>query len=388
MLSTNFGIEQKPGVIWITGYSGAGKTTVARKVEALLRNDGVRTIFLDGDDLRSIFHGRWGYDRSDRVELAHVYFRLCSHLAAEGATVIIAAVAMYDEVGNWVRTNIPNAMQVYLDVPEEERRRRDARTKQVYGKISDLGAMYDIPSDPDLKIANHSGETPESVAARIVSTYTQGKFRHDAGRGRTEHWAKFYGTGKVATDPSPFAKDVAAQIDGLANLLEIGCGNGRDSAHFASLGHRVTAIDASPEAIELCQAHHQNSGICFLAGTLPDVEPEIAERMTVVYTRFVLHAMPENEERATLASAAACLRTGGRLFVECRSINDPMAGVGEVISKTERIHGHYRRFIILDDLVARVEEAGFRILSVIESAGLAIFGTEDPVVIRLVAERR
>src|SRR5690349_19296873 len=67
------------GLIWITGYSGAGKTTIGRKVEARLRAEGTPTVFLDGDDLRAIFAGRWGYDRQARVELAHIYFRLCSH---------------------------------------------------------------------------------------------------------------------------------------------------------------------------------------------------------------------------------------------------------------------------------------------------------------------
>ena len=49
-------------VVWITGYSGSGKTTVARKVEASLREQGVSTISLDGDDLRAIFSGKWGYE--------------------------------------------------------------------------------------------------------------------------------------------------------------------------------------------------------------------------------------------------------------------------------------------------------------------------------------
>ena len=66
---------------------------------------------------------------------------------------------------------------------------------------------------------------------------------------------------------------------------------------------------------------------------------------------------------------------------------DPMARMGEVISPTERIHGHYRRFIDVDDLSARVESYGFSILDSVESAGLAVHGDEDPVVIRLTARK-
>src|SRR5688572_6364776 len=86
------------GVIWITGYSGAGKTTVGRKVEGALRQRGMATAFLDGDDLRRIFAGKWGYGRSERLELGKVYLRLCSHLASQQVTVIISAIAMYAEV--------------------------------------------------------------------------------------------------------------------------------------------------------------------------------------------------------------------------------------------------------------------------------------------------
>ena len=52
-----------PGVIWITGFSAAGKTTVGRRVAAELQALGLPTIFLDGDDLRSILGSSWGYER-------------------------------------------------------------------------------------------------------------------------------------------------------------------------------------------------------------------------------------------------------------------------------------------------------------------------------------
>lgn len=378
---------QMSGVIWITGLSGAGKTTVGRKVEARLRSAGHHTIFLDGDDLRSIFAGRWGYEREDRVELAHVYFRLCSHLASQGATVIISAIAMYNEVRAWVRTNIPNSMEVYLDVPEEERRRRDAGTKQIYSKISDVTKMYDPPLNPDLVLNNYGTVTADAVAEQIASAYQRGIYRKNADKGRVDHWARFYSSGHAPSEPSSFAKDVAAKLSEPISLIEIGCGNGRDAAFFASLGHEVTAIDASDAAIALCNSRLADTGIRFLAGTLPAVQHRLGRPADVVYSRFVIHAMPEDEERAMLSAAAVCLKKGGRLFVECRSINDPMASRGEIISPTERIHGHYRRFIVLDQFRERLRAAGFHVTSEIESDGLAILGAENPVVIRVTAEK-
>jgi hypothetical protein len=95
--------------------------------------------------------------------------------------------------------------------------------------------------------------------------------------------------------------------------------------------------------------------------------------------------MTETEEHEFINSAYRLLRSEGTLMIECRSINDPLALVGEAISPTERIHGHYRRFIVMADLLQTITDAGFHIKSAVESKGLAVFGNEDPVVIRVIA---
>lgn len=376
------------GVIWITGYSAAGKTTVGRMVERSLKASGVPTIFLDGDDLRSIFAQRWGYDRAERVDLARVYFRLCSHLAAQGLTVVISAIAMYKEVRDWIKANVPNAVEVYLHVPEDERRRRDAATKKVYGKIGNLADLYDEPLAPDLKIDNFGAATPAEVAAQIVAHYREQQGQQAPDSGRTAHWRSFYRADIAPAKPSPFAESVADALpQGGVTLLEIGCGNGRDASFFGSIGHTVTAIDTSEAAIEFCREKHAAPNMRFEAGGLAAVAPRLKPDFDAIYSRFCLHAMTLDEEIATLGAAASLLKPGGSLYVECRSINDPMARLGEVISPTERIHGHYRRFIIAEDLVARVKAAGLEPVDLVESNGLAVFGEEDPVVIRLTARR-
>lgn len=374
------------GVIWITGYSAAGKTTVGRVVERSLRSAEVPTIFLDGDDLRSILGQKWGYSREERVELARVYFRLCSHLAAQGVTVVISAVAMYDEVRSWVKENVPNSVEVYLEVPEDERRKRDAATKQVYSRIGDMADMYDRPTSPDLVVQNFGDATPETAGQQIVDFYLTSK-GHKADAGRSAHWGSYYKKDLAPLNPSPFAQHVGGLIGEKVKLIEVGCGNGRDAAYFHSLGHDVSAIDLSEAAIEYCRGAHSDE-IRFEAGGLPETADRVNGPFDVVYSRFVLHAMSLDEEIATLASARAALKEGGVLHVECRSINDPMARLGEVISPTERIHGHYRRFIIPSELVERVTAAGFEVTDMIEADNLAVHKDDNPVVIRLRAVAR
>lgn len=375
-----------PGVIWITGFSAAGKTTIGRKVVARLRAEGASTVFLDGDDLRSIFGTKWGYTREDRVELAHVYFRFCSHLASQGNTVVIAAVAMYAEVSEWMHNHIPHAFEVYLRVPEEERRRRDSRTKKIYGKIGDLGSLYDEPARADFVVDNHGTVTPSKVAEEILRRYLE-KPTGSADLGRSSHWEDYYANATIPEAPSPFALAVGSDLSAQSRILEVGCGNGRDASYFAETGHMVTALDRSSAAITACKRTHVSLPATFLPGTLPDLSPGLGSTYDAVYSRFVLHAMPLSEEVEMLAAAAGVLREDGLLFLECRSILDPLARKGRAISPTERIHGHYRRFIILEELLIRLRRAGFAVLESTESSGLAVHGDDDPVVIRIKARK-
>ncbi len=378
--------EAEGAVLWITGFSGAGKTTVGRKVKALLHETGVRAVFLDGDDLRGIFAGKWGYERLDRIELAHAYFRLCNMLSAQGVTVVLSAVAMYEEVYTWVRTNVDRALQIYLKVPESERRHRDKATKNIYGAMGDISSLYDEPTAPDVVIENYDAISPD-VAARLIVDAYRSKGQALSDKGRAAHWNEYYGGTGLVFEPSNFAVSVSKAIAGSVNLVEVGCGNGRDSIYFATLGSDVTGLDVSSAAIDLCRATHFHPKIRFLNCALPDLGSERDGSFDIVYSRFVLHAMTEKEEVDSLDAAYRLLRPHGRMFIECRSINDPLARKGEVISLTERIHGHYRRFIVVDDLLKRLKDAGFTVDSAEESNNVAVLGNDNPVVIRVRATR-
>ena len=202
-------------------------------------------------------------------------------------------------------------------------------------------------------------------------------------KGLIHHWDEYYKKDNAPSFPSPFAEYVANKLYTVQNILEVGCGNGRDSYFFSSKGHHVTGLDRSGEAIELCKSLYSNEPIEFFFGAITDIAKTNKKKYDLIYSRFVIHAMPLNEEIEMLKTSYKLLNKDGQFFVECRSIKDSLSLKGEMLSHTERIDDHYRRFIILEELKKRLSQVGFEVTKTIESNGLAEFEEEDPVVIRV-----
>ncbi len=382
--------EQKKstGVIWISGYSAAGKTTIGRHVEQLLHSEGNPTVFLDGDQLRSIFANKWDYSLEERVELARIYFRLCSHLSKQGLIVIISAVAMFDDARRWYKMNVENGIEVYLRVPLEERMRRDVMTKKnIYKKEKLDYEYYSEPANPDIVIDNYGEMTCEEASRIVIREFWSSINKLSVDYGRTKYWSDFYRGKQAVSIPSPFAEYCLTNFKSGTHILEIGCGNGRDARFFAKNGYCVVAIDKSEVAIDVSKKSNEFESITYICCEASAVSDYIERRYDYIYSRFSLHAMTEKEEVNALHAVYELLELGGLLCIECRSINDSLSRRGEVLSPTERIDGHYRRFIELQTLLKRLKGIGYVILEANESRGMAKFKDEDPVVIRVIAKK-
>jgi bifunctional enzyme CysN/CysC len=374
------------GLIWITGYSAAGKTTVARELVRNLRGEYSNIIHFDGDDLRGIFGNSWGYEMNDRVALAKVYFTLCNFIISQGNLVVISAIGKFNETEDWIKDNIPFSLIVELQVPEEERILRDSLTKKIYKKGEVFDSQYDDLKKADLVIDNSTKNTIPVVVNSIYESLVS-KTLNSNDHGRSDHWKDYYSSNEVPSNPSSFAEFVMDREGSGKSLLEIGCGNGRDTFYFAKNGMKVTGIDYSPEAIEACKNQRGSESMDLFSGTIDSIDELKSTSYELAYSRFVLHAMPLAEEKIVLKECYELLSENGVFYIECRSNKSERFRKGDVISSDERSDGHYRRFIDFLDLQSRLIDCGFTIIDAIESDGLAVYKGDDPVLIRIVAKK-
>ncbi|KAA9155930.1 adenylyl-sulfate kinase [Amycolatopsis acidicola] len=154
-------------VVWITGLSGAGKSSVAGALAGRLRDEGRRPILLDGDELRSAL-GTTGFSGENRRRLAATYARLCRMLCVQGHIVVCATISLQHEIHDWNREHLPRYVEVFLDVPLTELRGRDPKGIYRGGtEIVGLGVDAEFPVAPDLHIHNHGSTTAGQAAAEL-----------------------------------------------------------------------------------------------------------------------------------------------------------------------------------------------------------------------------
>jgi cytidine diphosphoramidate kinase len=147
-------------VIWITGLSGAGKSTISKQVIDSLTRRQDYCLLLDGDQVRAAINDNLSHSPEDRLINASRISRLAKLLSEQNIIVVVATMSLYEEIHSWNRANLPNYTEVFIDVPISVLVERDA--KGLYAKFNQkeekhmpgMDISYHLPSDPDLVIDN------------------------------------------------------------------------------------------------------------------------------------------------------------------------------------------------------------------------------------------
>ena len=156
-------------VYWITGLSGAGKTTLGGLLYGLLAGKKPNVVFLDGDRLRQVFGDDLGHAKQDRLKSAMRNSRLCKMLADQSIDVVCATISMFHECQKWNREQIEGYVEIFLDVPMQILRSRDR--KGLYtnddGQVMGIHIAEERPLKPDITIINDGSQSPDQLLAAL-----------------------------------------------------------------------------------------------------------------------------------------------------------------------------------------------------------------------------
>ncbi|MFM2043854.1 MAG: hypothetical protein RLY86_2430 [Pseudomonadota bacterium] len=166
---------QKPAVLWFTGLSGAGKSTIANLVEAKLHADGRHTILLDGDNVRHGLNRDLGFSDADRVENIRRVAEVARLMADAGLIVLVSFISPFRSERQLARDLLPPGefLEIHVDTPLSVAEARDVKglyRRARAGEIRNftgIDSPYEPPLDPDIRV-DTTATPAEDAAVSIV----------------------------------------------------------------------------------------------------------------------------------------------------------------------------------------------------------------------------
>ena len=162
-------------LVWFTGLSGSGKSTIANVVEQKLHKKGIKTYTLDGDNIRNGINKDLTFSPEDRTENIRRIAETANLMIDAGLVVLAAFVSPYKKDRENIKSIVKdvNFVEIYVNTSIEECERRDVKglyKKARAGEIKNMtgiSATYEAPENPDLEIKTEK-ESVEEAALRII----------------------------------------------------------------------------------------------------------------------------------------------------------------------------------------------------------------------------
>jgi adenylylsulfate kinase len=165
-------LRQNSRVIWMTGFSGAGKTTLAIQLESELFSRGYLSFILDGDNIRAGINRNLTFTEDDRIENIRRIAEISKLFLESGIIVINCFISPTEEIRELAKSIIgrEDFIEVFVNSPFEVCENRDVKglyTKARKGEIKDftgIDSPYEIPQNPDIEVLTHQRTVKESIA--------------------------------------------------------------------------------------------------------------------------------------------------------------------------------------------------------------------------------
>ncbi len=178
---------QRGFTVWFTGLSGAGKTTIADRLEAVLRERGHRVEVLDGDVVRTHLSKGLGFSKEDRdTNIRRIAF-VAHLLSRNGVAVITAAISPYRDIREEARAMIGDFVEVYAKCPIDVLAERDVKglyKKALAGELANFTGVsdpYEEPLNAEVVVRTDLEAVDESLAKVLASLEASGYIRAASG---------------------------------------------------------------------------------------------------------------------------------------------------------------------------------------------------------------